>query len=40
LIGGTSVRIFEFFPAFVMIAGLAAGVWLWFVDRRDRRRRN
>ncbi len=31
--------IFEFFPPFVMIAGLAAGVWLWFDDRRDRRRR-
>jgi hypothetical protein len=29
--------IFEFFPAFAMIAGLAAGVWLWFVDRRERR---
>jgi hypothetical protein len=28
--------IFELFPAFVMFAGVAAGVWLWFVDRQDR----
>jgi hypothetical protein len=28
--------IFEFFPAFVMIVGLIAGVWLWFLDRENR----
>jgi hypothetical protein len=31
--------IVEFFPVFAMVAGLAAGVWLWFDARRDRRGR-
>jgi hypothetical protein len=31
--------IFEFFPAAVMIVGLAAGVWLWVLDRRAGPRR-
>jgi hypothetical protein len=37
LIGEGRMLIFEFFPAFVMIVGLGAGVWLYIVDRRDRR---
>jgi hypothetical protein len=37
LIGEGQMLLFEFFPAFVMVVGLGAGVWLYILDRRDRR---
>ena len=29
--------LFEFFPAFVMLVSLVVGIWLYVVDRRERR---
>jgi hypothetical protein len=37
LIGEDVMLLFELFPAFVMVVGLGAGVWLYVLDRRDRR---
>jgi hypothetical protein len=30
--------LFEFFPLFVMLVGMAVGVWLFVIDRQVRRR--